>query len=250
MYYTNKDPQRKEKAVAVLSQRPLYNVDFKSAKDKLNFAFEEAYKKAVREVFFYDGKWEDLPQDVRELDYKDWSLHRLPGLLKAVNACKFCYANSHPCLDAMVQFLEDWQEAFEVLQAAKKDKVMGRKPRTEPRRTPERTLENTGTCPCCGKNVKMNGGRLVDHGFTLKFGWRNGMCFGVNEQPWEVSPEGKVKYIDALVRQAEKLEDLTVEMEKKSDSDRVSEAAYLRRVAASEQKLVDEWKPQTLPGEK
>lgn len=68
------------------------------------------------------------------------------------------------------------------------------------RRTKVRTLENTGTCPCCFVNVKLTpGGDTVLHGYTRPGGGSvSGKCFGVGYPSFEVSPEGTRDYIQSL----------------------------------------------------
>jgi len=46
--------------------------------------------------------------------------------------------------------------------------------------------------------VKLNDGKIVDHGFNIKWGLRNGQCFGVGYKPIEVSTEGAVAYRNSL----------------------------------------------------
>lgn len=53
-----------------------------------------------------------------------------------------------------------------------------------------RSRDNTGTCGCCWGNYKLEGGRLVLHGYQRP-GWGeiHGRCIGVGLQPLETSPE-------------------------------------------------------------
>ena len=75
--------------------------------------------------------------------------------------------------------------------------VKGRKPSENPSLN-ARTLDNTGTCGCCGRNIKLsNAGRIVDHGYGIAnrgygFGTgykTGGSCFGFHYEPIEVSPK-------------------------------------------------------------
>jgi len=65
-----------------------------------------------------------------------------------------------------------------------------------------RDWTNTGTCPCCGANVKLRNGRLVLHGYQRP-GWGSvvGECFGVGYEPYERSTAGCVDYRNAAQRQ-------------------------------------------------
>lgn len=76
----------------------------------------------------------------------------------------------------------------------------GRQPNPN-RVTPERTLDNTGTCAICGKNVKMDGGKLVHHGYEVKWHQFVGGCFGVGYEPIEVSNVALIDYIAMLTKQ-------------------------------------------------
>jgi hypothetical protein len=145
-----------------------------------------------------------------------------------------------------------------------------------PRKTLVRTLENTGTCPVCGMNVKLNGKFLYDHGFRLKWEARQGNCFAVGLFPWEVSPEGAIRYVVAL-REArnqreERLEKLSqVETLPNPVGDKpkmigrdepffslalhsetVNLESQIRQIIEDIKyfdKRIAEWKPQPLPGE-
>ncbi len=247
----------KEAALEILNTRPLYNVDFVAAKDALNRHFEEEYEEQVRKPFFWSGRYENLPQEVNELDWADWSLHRVPGLQKKVRACKA----DDPCLTAMILFLNDWDAAAATLAASKKDAIKGRKPSTTPRKSKIRTIENTGTCPCCGRNIKLRyDGKMVDHGFRLQYGFRNGMCPGVGELPWEVSPEGKAKMVKAFLHHLTKLREDVEFLQCEPDADprqvqrdlaRVeSEIRYFTRSVELATKEIEAWTKQPLPGTK
>jgi len=66
----------------------------------------------------------------------------------------------------------------------------------------QRTLENTGHCGICGKNVKMrSNGTLHDHGFTRrKWQGRSGQCFGAGSLAIETSPDVYKRYIPSLAK--------------------------------------------------
>lgn len=90
-----------------------------------------------------------------------------------------------------------WAPICEMFKTLKPMIIKGRKPSGS---TPARTLENTGTCACCGKNIKMNDeGKLVDHGYTTDRGYRNGQCIGTHKRPIEVSDEGLLAMATALI---------------------------------------------------
>lgn len=202
-YLSERRAAQFEAAKVVMSQEVIYNVDFKDAKDSLGRAFEEANSKMVSEPFFWGGKGDDVPQEVIELHWLTWSAHLAPSLLKKVNKA----AADHPCRDAMLELLNEFAPIMEGVKAAKGRVIKGRKPSTTPRTTPERTIENTGTCGCCGKNVKLDNGHLVAHGYTIKYGFQSGNCFGVGYKPVEVSKKAIVAYLEVLNDYCDELED-------------------------------------------
>lgn len=181
-------------AVAVMNQEVIYNVDFKDAKDSLGRAFEEANDKMVSEPFFWGGKGLDIPEAVVELHWLSWQAHLAPSLLKKVIKANI----DHPVCTAMLELLNEFAPIMEGVKVAKARVIKGRKPSTTPRTTPERTIENTGTCGCCGKNVKLDHGKLVAHGYTIKYGFQSGNCFGVGYEPVEVSNKAIVAYLEVL----------------------------------------------------
>jgi len=74
-----------------------------------------------------------------------------------------------------------------------------------------RTRENTGTCPCCFRNIKLKRQGedyiVVLHGYERP-GWGQvqGRCLGVGYQPFELSPKGTqhlVKVLHDSVRDSE-----------------------------------------------
>jgi len=164
--------------------------------------------------------------------------------------------------------------------------VKGRKPSTEPRLTPARTLDHTGTCAICGRNVKLNeGGKIVAHGYTIRYGFQQGNCFGVGFDPIEVSPEGlhgALKVLTGIIERT-KIAITEAEQDKREEYpdysagtnmyggalkqakrgepnfERARERAIRTMQANLKQALRDEvhwneriveWKPGTLPGER
>lgn len=61
------------------------------------------------------------------------------------------------------------------------------------------TRENTGTCPVCFNEQKLNGGFMVLHGYSRPgHGYVEGKCFGVGFEPFEKSSKGTVKWVEKL----------------------------------------------------
>lgn len=124
--------------------------------------------------------------------------------------------------DRILRFQERWKPMHHMIREGKPLVVKGREPSSEPRSTLDRTFENTGTCSCCDKNVKLEDGKGVDHGFQISANSRQGSCFGVGYEPFEVSPKGAVDFI-AHLQQRETREEAYLERLKSPDLDQVTD---------------------------
>jgi hypothetical protein len=103
---------------------------------------------------------------------------------------------------AAIELSDKWFPVVERMKVVKPTVTKGRKPSENPRKTPERTLENTGTCGICGQNVKREAnGFLYMHGFTIASHCRNGSCYGVGFLPHEVSPDAATSFLKSLKAQ-------------------------------------------------
>jgi len=170
----------------------VYNTEFNIWKSRASDAIYSALKVAKNNTYLSDGydgkKYEtDLYYSLISPTVTNFPSKKLANELKA---------HDTPFYQEVKKVANDWKEISDTFKILKGQVVKGRKPSDKPRQTPERTLENTGTCPCCGRNIKlMSNGTMVEHGFTIKSGFRNGNCFGVGFKPWEVSPEGAIAMI-------------------------------------------------------
>lgn len=70
-----------------------------------------------------------------------------------------------------------------------------------------RTRENTGSCPCCFRNIKLKAKSgaehpvVVNHGFQRPgWGYIVGNCIGVGFPPFELSPEGTLHLRDKVLK--------------------------------------------------
>lgn len=91
-----------------------------------------------------------------------------------------------------------------------------------------RTLDNTGTCPCCFANVKLASGKVMRHGWQVQgqrgwgqYGnsWHSHACFGFQHQPFEVSKYGTESYLkDAVQPSLTKAEERLAELRRLPDT--------------------------------
>ena len=108
-----------------------------------------------------------------------------------------CVTAYHEALLARIPVYAAVLERFEAVKADLPARM--ERAATVRREARERTFEGTGSCGCCSMNVKMDADdRLVDHGFTILRGAREGGCVGVGLLPFEMSPEGAEAWLDAV----------------------------------------------------
>jgi hypothetical protein len=163
---------------------------------------------------------------------------------------------------AVNELIETWKPVRDNIKALKPMVVMGRKPSTDPRKTPERTIENTGTCAVCSRNVKLDKGQhIVAHGYTIRWGFQSGNCHGVGFKAVELSSEGIVSWKGvletALTHAEENIQSLrdAAEIEKNRNTRMaVSQAEATIRYAPRDivdlEKRITNWEPKVLPGVK
>jgi hypothetical protein len=150
-----------------------------------------------------------------------------------------------------------------------------------------RSLEGTGTCPVCFRNIKLKGDTMMRHGWNVQgqrsqgmYGmtWHTGPCFGVGFKPFEVSPNGTKAYLSSVLEPMLKTRiKRTQALKKRPATLRVSlrprkieeitpeHPAYERSLGIEVQKVereikslkeeikecharIQRWKPQPLPG--
>ena len=174
-----------------LEDEVIYNVDFNDMKSGLSRAYEKSIDPARMK---FAGCDRFAPEASVYWDTESFLHIASSGLKKLKKVEAVIPPEKKADFDHLVAIHEQGVEIWNRIKQAKAFIVKGRKPSTAPRKTEPRTLDNTGTCPICNQNTKMLGVRIVHHGFTIKWGNRDGSCFGVGYKPIEISPEGAVDY--------------------------------------------------------
>lgn len=183
----------------------IYNVDWNDTKDSFNRWIDDtkrAWAEANIETIRRDGgKYNDFY-------YGTPYANQLPNFVKKIEAklTKLGYTNDAVLKD-LLERLTPMVVPAQTLIALKAKIKMGRKPSDDPTKTPERTLDHTGTCGVCKRNHKRHlvtgqymEGSLVQHGYNVKWHQFVGGCFGVGYQPVEVDPKVLFDYRDMLQR--------------------------------------------------
>lgn len=173
----------------------IYKVDYDQWKEKASRAIETHIQFAKDKTYLtneYDPKKNetDLYYGLGGLTVTNFPTKKLAKELTTDDTAFY---------KAVQDVVDVWAEISDGFKELKNMIKTGRKPSTTPRKTKERTIENTGTCPCCHRNIKLDGGKIVHHGFEISHGYRNGTCPGVGFKPWEVSVEGKVALLQAKI---------------------------------------------------
>lgn len=156
--------------------------------------------KGMTHRYFEDELSEVVQQDFKTFDDAKmlWFVrtpywHQLASCIKKVRTDK-SQGFTEERKQSVLKVLYKWEPIAQQLESAVPLIVKGRK--TGERKTPPRTLENTGTCPICGKNFKLDGsGKIISHGYVVQWHQHNGSCFGVGKLPWELSPQGAIDYV-------------------------------------------------------
>lgn len=254
-----------ERIAAAKADGAIYNVDYTDLKSTVNRELEKGYHAAVSELYldipFGSDNRRDVPNGVDDLYgfSQTPQCHTLNAREKFLAKLEKGPNADHFLVKAARAYLDSVRPAIEDMVEIKSTVIKGRKPSTTPRKTPERTLENTGTCAVCGQNVKRDkAGRMVDHGFRIHWNARQGRCPGYGYDPIEVSPKGAESYL-ILVRSTvevaeEQLRDLEAmpveERGPKWPSQKWNAESTLRHASHDVrkfEKIVAEWKPATLP---
>lgn len=115
----------------------------------------------------------------------------------------------------------------------------------EHKKAAPRTEENTGSCPCCFRNIKLKWSgqspTMVNHGFKRPgWGLQMGNCRGVGFPPFELSPRGTRHLVESLDKQRDHLK-------KNPERNSARMIEWLTQDMERLDKMIADWKEQPLP---
>lgn len=170
----------------LLSGEKIYNCsDFKWLKIRANRRFSDELSEFIRNSEMRDT-------EMLYLSAPSWN--HFSSCIKKIKAMNFPDI-SEDQKESVLKIIYKWEGIAQLIEKATPLVIKGRKP--SDRKMPRRTLENTGTCPVCAKNCKLDAcGKMVNHGYTIEDRLQQGLCFGVGKPPWEISPQGTIDYIN------------------------------------------------------
>lgn len=207
------DTERYERYIAKFNKaiqlrvigQTIYNQEWQDAKDYLSRAIESRAHMLFYELEvlipnghpdFYNKT--SFPYDLSG----NWGQHTFTGKLAKLR--KYLAKNFADKVEGYYPLLEafeaDLKYGVTLLHGLKATIVKGRRPSEDPDvLANRRTLDNTGTCAVCSRNIKMeHGTKMYHHGFDIRDHTRQGTCHGVGYDAVEVSPEGLVAYLKFL----------------------------------------------------
>lgn len=153
------------------------------------------------------------PESINNLYYWHPQINSFKKLQRLLAATSDRPANFDRSINAFDSVLRTFGPMADEMIALRQYIKKGRKPSDDPTKTPPRTIDHTGTCPVCGRNIKIEHGVMYSHGFVVQ-GYRLGNCFGVGYPPIEVSDRGAKALLGSLKTQKSALlkaiEDLKV----------------------------------------
>lgn len=181
----------KQTVNAVLDGEKLYNADYNCLKDKASRAIDTFIQDAKDATYLSAGYVAKDNETKLYYDLSGLTVTNFPSGKLSKELVK----DDTDFYKAVLKVADEWAEISNCFKEIKKRNLIIKGHKPSQRKTKERTTENTGTCPCCHRNIKLDDGKIVHHGFEISHGFRNGACFGVGYLPLEVSPEGKSAFL-------------------------------------------------------
>jgi hypothetical protein len=190
-----------EKLKGYSDEGPIWNVDWTDAKDYLARAIDTIQWVITDEIRDLDS-WKALDQETQhKLYYTMCNLGYPHEFRKKTENFRKIFSKYPEFMAIAVPFFDELLPVCDKLATLKSKVMKGRKPSLTP--SPERTLENTGTCGVCKRNVKIltRGTKhyIWTHGYTVNHHYgRSADCFGSGHQPIEESSEVLIAYLENL----------------------------------------------------
>jgi len=204
---------------------PLFNVDFKAAKETLSYTIERAYEARVSEPFLHARGWNPEAALDSHLGLND-GLHSMMAKAKKLGKLKpeskledWKFQDVNPAMvEAVREVLDAACPVAELVKELKGQVVKGRKP-AKPSAAKKEALAKEAakrTCPCCFRPMALNSdGKVVRHGWQEQGGrqagsygnaWHVGQCFGVGYEPYEMSCQGTKDFHEHLLKTKAQME--------------------------------------------
>lgn len=194
---TSRRPDRFSASVRALADgvaaESIRKVALDEAKHFIGAAVYDGWRKHVSEPFFYAGKFETQPDDVRalEMTINMSSLHEVLSTHRKLSKSKA----SGEAMNVMRSFVDECLPLAEAAAFLKDKVVKGRAPSVSTKPVnPDKIVK---TCPVCFRSIAVVRGLMAHHGYQRPgLGWQTQSCPGIRFKPLEQSTDGLVWSID------------------------------------------------------
>ncbi|UVD36582.1 hypothetical protein RCXUPER_164 [Rhodobacter phage RcXuper] len=162
-----------------LTDKPLvYKTEVDDAKYHLANVFD-AEKRKIGEAFTHAGQWQNLSEAERKVDLP-YELRHLFGkkFIKSIDDAKETLGRSTPYLDAVGHMVSELSPLHTLMQNLIARQVKGRRPVESTKKIVGTRTQLRAICPICFRQHAVDGQNMVSHGFTLQYGFQNGICSG------------------------------------------------------------------------
>lgn len=172
------------------------NSRYSEIKASLSWEFEKEEQKARQEILKLRA---EASEDAETHNNLTDLYYAIPGSIYQIRRFSRDLVNYPSAPQGVKELAEDFLKVQDLLDQAKPLIKKGKAQSQLPSSKPARTLENTGTCPICGKNVKLSPcGLLVSHGYSRGEGYHTADCFGRGYEPLEISYVALEDFISML----------------------------------------------------
>ena len=172
------------------------NTRYNQIKASLSWEFQKAEQKAREEILKLRA---EASEDQETHNNLTDLYYAIPGSIYQIKRFSKDLVNYPSAPQRSKELVEDFLQVLDLLNQAKPLIKKGKAQSQLPSSKPARTLKNTGTCPICGKNVKLIPcGLLVSHGYSRGEGYHTADCYGRGYEPLEISYVALEDFISML----------------------------------------------------
>lgn len=182
---------------ALTAKETVYKTEVDDVKAHLSRVYDAA-KEQIGKEFTYAGKWQSLSEAEREI-YLPYTLAHLFGktFLKSIDVAKQKNGGTTPYIDAIGSMISSLSPLHTATQNLILRQVKGRRPVVSTKKVIGTRIQLRAICPVCFREHAVDGGKMVSHGYTLEYGFQNGICTGYRK-PHFGTEEGR-KVTEAAV---------------------------------------------------
>ena len=194
----------------IIESKHIFNQEF--------IGFRKFFKNLLKKQSKKKNEWFRKDQPVSETNKKFDILY--PYFESVITAYRI-YLNKETVADlSMTQLYKDFPNLkadYDLLLSLKEKVRSGKRPKDlekdyEAERLRKAEEEDKATCGICheyweqvdmegeGQKFGLSKNVIADHGFTIRFGGRNGICFGARFHAWEKSPKVKIEYVKQVLK--------------------------------------------------